>query len=109
METKPTGIVVLMLSGWQNYLARASWRTLEVLPESFSIGRMNKFTVLGGGVRLHQEYADPFIGKLRATVAADGESTQRYTTTFRMEVEGKLFVKKFVSEQWILSCNSFVD
>jgi hypothetical protein len=67
---------------------------------------MNKFTVLGGGNPLHPGCADPINGELRATAAVDGGPTQGWTTTFRMQAEGKQFVKKFVSEQWILSCNS---
>ena len=68
---------------------------------------MKKSTVLVGGGRLHQRCADPINDELRAANAVDGGMTQWWITTFGTGVERKQFVRKFVSEQWILCCNSF--
>ena len=66
--------------------------------------RMNKFTVLRGRGQLHQKYAEQIRRERRGTAAVYVGATQQCTATFRIGVERQQFVKKFVSEQWILSC-----
>lgn len=67
---------------------------------------MNKFTLLGAGDRVPPGYADPISDEPGATVLADEGSTRGWTTACHMGAERKQFVKKSVSEQWILSCKS---
>ncbi len=46
MAAKDTGIVVLMLTGWQDHLARAARRAHKDLAEGRLMRRMRKFTLL---------------------------------------------------------------
>jgi len=51
VETKPTGMVELMLPGRLGDSAGAAWKALEVLSEGRLMDQMNKFTLLDNAVR----------------------------------------------------------
>jgi len=67
---------------------------------------MRHFTLLGGGDQAPARYGDVISGDLGANVPADERATHMWPTASRMGAERKQFVKKFVNEQWILSCKS---
>ena len=70
METKPAGIVVLVLAGWLDHPARPAWRTLDVLSEGRLMDGMNKFMLLDARARGFRGCADPANGELRVTLLA---------------------------------------
>ncbi len=67
---------------------------------------MRKLTVLDARDRAYQGWADPMNSEPGAAVLADEGSTRGWTRACRMGAEKRQFVKKFVNEQWILSCKS---
>lgn len=67
---------------------------------------MRKFTLLGGSDRAPAGYSDVIGGDLETNVPGDERATRMWPTASRIGAERKQFVKKFVNEQWILSCKS---
>jgi len=67
---------------------------------------MNKFTALGASARGVQGCVGSINGERWVTLVADEGSPQGCAAAFRIKPKRKQFVKKFVSEQWILSCKS---
>jgi hypothetical protein len=67
---------------------------------------MSKSTVLGTGARGFDGCAHPANCELRVTLRAGEGSIREGAASFRVGAIRRQFVKKFVSEQWILSCKS---
>jgi hypothetical protein len=125
MATTPTGIVMLMLAGWLGRLPRAVWRTSRQLSEGYLEGRMRKLTLLDDAVRgfggaaasdgvgeadrRHRVIGLSHLGGERRRLFGAGEGPAEAAAEAKQEsmgVERIQFVKKFVNEQWILSCKS---
>jgi hypothetical protein len=99
---------------WRNLLPGIPWRGLETLQEGYLGERTNKFTLLAGPAeRCRGEPPGGWVGKAGRTQRLVGvrdpggerlaEAVAKQVT---IVVKRKQFVKKFVSEQWILSCKS---
>jgi hypothetical protein len=125
MKANPMGMLWMIPTGWPDHPLKAAWPGRKVPPQGSSVARMNKFTLLedatgdcGGAAtgrgtgkagprrqaaRLHD------AGGERRHLFGAGEGSAEAATEAKQETMGvkrKQFVKKFVSEQWILSCKS---
>ena len=134
MHDEGSGVVVkailmgmpwMVPAGWRNRLPEVPWRALEALPEGRLGHGMNKFTLLGdaaGGLgggpagrwgsedgRQRQVVGVHHASGERRHLFGAGEGPTEAVAAAKQESIGakrKEFVKKFVSEQWILSCKS---
>jgi hypothetical protein len=125
IEAKPIGMLWMTPAGRPDHLLRMARRAQKDLPESRLVARMNKFTLLDDAVRgFGGAAAEGWVSEtdrqrqLTGMHDADGERRHLFGTgegpteavaeakQVSRGVERIQFVKKFVSEQWILSCKS---
>lgn len=124
MKARPIGMLGMTPAGWLNDLPRAASRTPEALPERHLADRTSKFTLLDDAGRGFGGAAEAGwggkAGRRQRLVGIHGPGGERRLLFGAGEgraeaVAGakqesmrlrRQFVKKFVSEQWILSCKS---
>jgi hypothetical protein len=125
MKAKPRGMLWMMPAAWRNLLPGALWRAPRALLEGRLVARTSKFTLLDDAMRGSGDAAaGSWVGKAgrrqRLAMVCDRGGKRRLlfgigegpaeaaagAKQVSMGVKRKQFVKKFVSEQWILSCKS---
>ena len=119
------GMLWMVSAGWVNHLPGVHWRAPELLSEGLPRDRTNKCTLLddamqgfGGAAasdgigeadRQRRVIGLSHPGGERRHLFGAGEGPAEAVAEAKQEsmgVERIQFVKKFVSEQWILSCKS---
>ena len=112
-------------AGWPDHLLKTARRVQKGLPESRLAGGTRKFTLLDDAIRgfagaAAGEWVGEFgrrqhlvgvhdpggVGRHQFGVGEGPAAAGAGAKQVSMEAERKQFVKKFVSEQWILSCKS---
>jgi hypothetical protein len=121
MKAKPMGMLSMVPAGHLNRLPRSTRWALKTPPHGYLVARTRKFTLLDDAVRRFGGAAVTGgigeVGRRQRLVGVRGPSGKRRLLFGASEspaeakqesigAKRKEFVKKFVSEQWILSCKS---